>query len=45
MTAAIEYIDIKAQFPGKLLPLFRPKRYKVCMADAVEPRAGESPGH
>ena len=29
MTAAIEYIDIKAQFPGKLLPLFRPKRYKV----------------
>ena len=29
MTADDDYIDIRARFPGKLLPLFRPKRYKV----------------
>ncbi len=29
MTDLAEYIDVKASFPGKLRPLFWPKRYKV----------------
>lgn len=29
MTAVADAIDIRAQFPSKLRPLFRPKRYKV----------------
>ena len=29
MSAVLEYTDIAAQFPKKLMPLFKPKRYKV----------------